>query len=101
MRLHLQLRRVGIRELTNSLSEYLRRVRLGESVLVTDRGEIVAQLTPPGQSASGPSVPPALAALAKRRIATVGSPGDASLYRPLPRRGRRKVTSTQLLDEER
>ena len=40
---------VGVRELKNKLSEYLRRVRLGERVLVIDRGEVVAELLPPGQ----------------------------------------------------
>jgi len=35
------MKTVGIRELKDHLSEYLRRVRGGESVLVTDRGEVV------------------------------------------------------------
>ena len=39
---------VGVRELKSRLSEYLRRVRLGKRVLVTDRGEVVAELLPPG-----------------------------------------------------
>ncbi len=38
---------IGVRELKNKLSEYLRRVERGETVLVTDHGEIVAQLAPP------------------------------------------------------
>jgi prevent-host-death family protein len=95
------MRTVGVRELKNSLSEYLRRVRSGESVLVTDRGEIVAELAPPGHGSSDPSVPPGITALARRGLATVGSPADASLYRALPRKGRRKITSAQLLDAER
>src|SRR5579872_3850711 len=95
------MRTVGIRELKNSLSEYLRRVRSGESVLVTDRGEIVAELTPPGHSSSDPSAPPGILALARRGLATAGSSADPSLYRQLPRKGRRKLTSSQLLDEER
>ncbi|MDQ3401080.1 MAG: type II toxin-antitoxin system prevent-host-death family antitoxin [Chloroflexota bacterium] len=39
--------RVGVRELKNSLSAYLRRARAGEHILVTDRGEAVARLVPP------------------------------------------------------
>ena len=35
---------VGVCELKNRLSEYLRMVRRGEEVLVTDRGEPVAEL---------------------------------------------------------
>jgi antitoxin (DNA-binding transcriptional repressor) of toxin-antitoxin stability system len=35
---------VGTRELKNRLSHYLRQVRRGESIYVTDRGEVVAEL---------------------------------------------------------
>ena len=38
---------VGVRELQNRLSEYLRMVRAGEEILVTDRGEAVAELRQP------------------------------------------------------
>lgn len=38
----------GIRDLKNNLSRYLRRVRAGERVVVTDRGEVVAELVPAG-----------------------------------------------------
>lgn len=40
--------RVGIRELTSSLSRYLRRVRKGESLVVTERGRPVARTVPAG-----------------------------------------------------
>jgi len=95
------MRTVGIRELKNSLSEYLRRVRSGESVLVTDRGEIVAELTPPGRDSSDPSVPAGLSAMVRRGLATAGATANPDLYPRLPRKGPRKVTSAQLLDEER
>ena len=36
--------RVGTKELKNRLSYYLRRVRQGEAVEVTDRGSVVAEL---------------------------------------------------------
>jgi prevent-host-death family protein len=39
---------VGIRELKNALSRYLRKVRRGETVVVTDRGEPVARIIPAG-----------------------------------------------------
>jgi prevent-host-death family protein len=38
--------RVGIRELRQNLSVYLRRVRAGESLEVTERGQPVATLQP-------------------------------------------------------
>lgn len=37
---------VGVRELKAHLSQYLARVRRGETVVVTDRGRPVARLTP-------------------------------------------------------
>ena len=37
---------VGVRDLKNKLSEMLRRVRGGESIVVTDRGRAVARLVP-------------------------------------------------------
>ncbi len=37
----------GIKELKARLSEYLRLVRTGETILVTDRNEVIAELRPP------------------------------------------------------
>ena len=37
---------VGIRELKNKLSEYLDRVRAGEKLAVTDRGDVIAFVLP-------------------------------------------------------
>jgi prevent-host-death family protein len=42
--------RVGTRELKNKLSEYIRRVKKGQTVIVTERGNVVAQLIPPRQT---------------------------------------------------
>ena len=95
------MKTVGVRELKNRLSEYVRHVRSGESVLVTDRGEVVAELVPPGQRPADGDLPSALLALAKRGLVTLGASGDANLYPALPRRRKRKVTAAQLLDEER
>ncbi len=95
------MKSVGVRELKNRLSEFLRVVRAGERVLVTDRGEIVAELSPPGQGGREPDVPAALLALARRGLVTLGTPGDTARYPPLPRRRRRKLTAAQLLDDDR
>lgn len=38
---------VGVRELKNQLSRYLRRVRAGERVVVTERGRPVAVISSP------------------------------------------------------
>lgn len=41
------MERVGVRELRQNLSVYLRRVKRGESLEVTERGTPVARLVPP------------------------------------------------------
>ncbi|MGE0193156.1 MAG: type II toxin-antitoxin system Phd/YefM family antitoxin [Planctomycetota bacterium] len=41
------MRAVGIKTLKNRLSEYLRLVAAGETVLVTDHDRVVAELGPP------------------------------------------------------
>jgi antitoxin (DNA-binding transcriptional repressor) of toxin-antitoxin stability system len=94
------MKSVGVRELKNRLSEYLREVRAGERVLVTDRGEVVAELAPPGQSHE-PDVPAELLVLARRGLVTLGAPGDEVTYPALPRKRPRKRTAAQLLDDER
>lgn len=43
---------IGVRELRQNASRYLRMVRAGERVAVTDRGTLVAYLVPAGGSAS-------------------------------------------------
>jgi antitoxin (DNA-binding transcriptional repressor) of toxin-antitoxin stability system len=41
------VRAVDLKTLSNKLSEYLRLVANGETVLVTDRDRVMAELTPP------------------------------------------------------
>jgi prevent-host-death family protein len=41
---------VGIRELRADLSRFVKRVREGEEILVTDRGRVVARLVPAGET---------------------------------------------------
>ena len=41
------MRRIGIRELRQNASEYIRLVKQGEAVEITERGELVAVLIPP------------------------------------------------------
>lgn len=60
------MRSVGIRVLKNKLSEYLRLVASGETVLVTDRDRVVAELVPPRESRS-PLLSDALLAEAVRK----------------------------------
>lgn len=94
------MKAVGLRELKNRLSEYIRQVRSGEGILVTDRGEVVAELSPPGAAAAEQAVPSRLVALARRGLITLGARNDSALYPALPRLLRR-YGAAQLLDEER
>jgi prevent-host-death family protein len=44
------VRSVGLKTLKNKLSEYVRLAAEGETVLITDRERVVAELTPPSPS---------------------------------------------------
>lgn len=59
------MRTVGLKVLKNRLSEYIRIVSGGETVLVTDRDRVVAELRPPG--GRSPLAADALLAEAMRR----------------------------------
>lgn len=74
----------GIRELKNKLSEYLRLVRDGEAVLITDRGRVIAQITPPPAylDGAGDSEQAALARLARAARVRLGVGEFASLNEP-------------------
>ena len=41
------MRSVGLSSLKNRLREHMRRVASGETLLVTDRGRVVAEIVPP------------------------------------------------------
>jgi antitoxin (DNA-binding transcriptional repressor) of toxin-antitoxin stability system len=91
--------RVGVKQLKNNLSAYLRQVKRGVRVLVTDRDEVVAEL---GQPRTGPerSIHPLLAEWAR----------DGKVRLPMSRFRRRLPrsplklkagTAQRLLDEDR
>jgi len=90
------MKTVGLRELKNRLSEYVRRVRAGEAVMVTDRGQVVAELRSPGYPPSGTKVDTAVARLVNRGLLVLGAPNDRHIYPALPRL-LRTTTSAKLL----
>ena len=71
---------VGIRELKDRLSEYVRLVRAGEDVLLTDRGEVVAELCRTDKSTLVGRVDPGLAALASNGAIAIGAANAPELY---------------------
>lgn len=92
---------VGVRELKNRLSEYLRAVRRGERILVTDRGQVVAELRPPQIYVEAEGVlPPGLAGMVRERTLQVGLPNVADAYPIQPARAV-DGTATRLIDELR
>lgn len=59
------MRSVGLKTLKNKLSEYVRIAAGGETVLISDRDRVVAELVPPRETRSS-SLPDALLAEAVR-----------------------------------
>ncbi|MHB2017752.1 MAG: type II toxin-antitoxin system Phd/YefM family antitoxin [Candidatus Xenobia bacterium] len=72
------MKTVGIRDLKNHLSEYIRLIAQGQRVLVTDHGKVVAELIPPEQC--HPGIPQILMDLARQGRATLGKPDSPGLY---------------------
>ncbi len=93
-------RRIGVRYLKAHLSRILKEVQAGgESVLVTDRGRVVAQLSRPSAKVVDGSVVESL-----RRMATAGHLRLAEpVVDPYPRSplSLPEGTGASLLDEER
>jgi prevent-host-death family protein len=93
------MKAVAVRELKNRLSAYLRDVSRGEVVLVTDRGQVVAELRrPTSETLLSPS-DLALERLHAAGMLTPGLPNDPDVYRPTRVRIGRSVD--ELLDEAR
>jgi antitoxin (DNA-binding transcriptional repressor) of toxin-antitoxin stability system len=89
--------RVGLRELKNSLGVYIRRVCAGETVIVTDRGEVVAELSPPVRTAKA-----GLLDLARKGEITVAQPvKDKKNAYPVMPRVLKGIRSADLLNAER
>ena len=90
---------VGLRELKNRLSEYVNRVKAGQPLLVTDRGQPVAELRPISAVDHARLRRLSLDDLARTGLLTPGKPNHPRLYPLMKRIGRR--SSSELLDQER
>ena len=75
---------VGARELKTRLGTYLQRVREGSTLVVTDRGEPVAELRP---LPSDDSLPSALLKLSTRGAVTLPTIDALPTFRPIRSRG--------------
>lgn len=94
------MKTVGLRELKNRLSAYVRQVRSGHAVLVTDRGQVVAELLPPRAAVAEPDPQRAMTSMVRRGVLSLGARNDPRLYRRHPRRLARGKLRRRL-DEER
>ena len=83
----------------NRLSEYIRLVRAGERIQVTDRGHVVAEVLPPGSSGA-PTAHPGLAELERRGLLRPARIRGRGPYPLLPRCVP-PGTARRLLDAER
>jgi prevent-host-death family protein len=86
---------VGVRELRQNLSRYLREVKDGGSFRVTERGREVARLVPSGPADS------VIARLVSERGATMPTINLLELAKVSPRKPARGPSSIELLDAER
>lgn len=82
------MRSVGLKTLKNKLSEYIRLAAAGETILISDRNKVVAELVPPSEVRSR-SLPDALLAEAVRNglvtpaVLPPGSPPGTTPVAPL------------------
>lgn len=90
------MKTVGVRDLKNRLSAYLRDVRAGRTVAITDRGRVVAELTPPRNNGRQN----AFTAMV-RRGAIVLRKNDPRAYPPRRKRLLAPGVLQRLLDAER
>jgi antitoxin (DNA-binding transcriptional repressor) of toxin-antitoxin stability system len=95
-----RLKTVGVKELKNNLSAYLREVRSGATVLVSDRNNIIAELHEPhGRSALGEAVNPLLMSWAESGLVSLPAIEKVSL--PVSPVKLRAGTSAELLERDR
>lgn len=90
---------VGIRELKDHLSEYIRRVRAGEKIQVSSHGEVVAELRLP-ELDRDERAPRGLRELVRRGTAREIVRNDPSRYRTYER-ALARTTAQELLDWDR
>jgi hypothetical protein len=91
---------VGVKELKNNLSAYLREVRSGATVLVSDRDNVVAEMHEPySRSALGEALNPLLQEWAGAGLVSLPKTGKASL--PVSPVKLRAGTSARLLKNDR
>ena len=88
------MKTAGVRELKARLSHFLAEVRRGEVVLITDRGEVVAELRRPSSAAIEDPIVRALSPLVHRAEVRLGDPSLSGAKRR--KASRRRATAEEL-----
>jgi antitoxin (DNA-binding transcriptional repressor) of toxin-antitoxin stability system len=96
------MRAVGIKQLKARLSEYVRLARAGETVLVTDRDEVVAELRPTRRQVPAPEGHEELLdqLAARGEVTRAAAPKGSWTWR-VPGLGLPEGTAARLLDDLR
>lgn len=94
---YMRTQTVGSRELKVRLGTYLRRVRNGQRLVVTDRGQPVAELRPIEAATDADAL---LAELEARGMVTRPTRKGLTPFTPVKRRGKGK-TASQIVVEDR
>jgi prevent-host-death family protein len=89
------LEKIGIHEVKNSLSRYVKRVKKGEPFIITERGVPVAKLMP-----LETNIPGKISHLLEKKIASWNGekPGSRA---PLPIKGYSGKTLAEIVEEDR
>ena len=96
------MKAVGVKQLKARLSEYLRHVRAGETIFVTDRDEVVAELRPARRQApQSDDINEVLELLAEQGEVTLPSVPKGKWTWKVRGLGLPPGTAAQLLDEIR
>ena len=90
---------VGVRQLKNSLTRYLRLVEKGQSVLVTNRNRPVAVLRKPDRNSARTKEEVIAALVVEGKLVRAAKPGPFKPFKPLKIRG--KPFSQTIIEDRR
>jgi prevent-host-death family protein len=92
------MQRVGSREFKNRMGRYMKVIRKGHSLLLTDRGKPVAKISPPDEDAKRePTIMDVLERLEAEGKIRIGRK-PLSKFRAIPSRGK---SASQMIIEDR
>jgi prevent-host-death family protein len=89
---------VGVKELKSRLTHYLRRTKLGEELVVTERGKAIALLQPIGAAYQATSREAKLASLAARGLVALPTLRRRNTFPPIRVPG---LPASQIILEDR